>query len=89
MSESSRVQEVPRVLEQVLGFLRTTRMPSIAICDSGMGKTMLMQKFCTVHPPGFDPEIEHTNAGSSVANDRPSRRTSVIRTILVPSRTID
>ena len=31
---------------------RTTRMPSLAIYgDSGMGKTMLMQKFCEDHLP--------------------------------------
>ncbi len=36
---------------------RTTRMPSIAIFgDSGMGKTMIMQRFCAENPPGFDPE---------------------------------
>jgi chromosomal replication initiation ATPase DnaA len=35
---------------------RTTRMPSLAIYgDSGMGKTMLMQKFCEDHPPLVDP----------------------------------
>jgi Cdc6-like AAA superfamily ATPase len=34
-------------------------MPSIAIFgDSGMGKTMLMQKFCADHPSGFDAESE-------------------------------
>ena len=54
-----RVQMVTRVLEQVLDHPRTTRMPSIAIfADSGMGKTMLMQKFCADHPPGFDAETE-------------------------------
>ncbi len=32
-------------------------MPSIAIFgDSGMGKTMIMQRFCAENPPGFDPE---------------------------------
>ena len=31
-------------------------MPSLAIYgDSGMGKTMLMRKFCEDHPPLFDP----------------------------------
>lgn len=31
-------------------------MPSIAIFgDSGMGKTMIMQRFCAENPPGFDP----------------------------------
>ncbi len=35
---------------------RTTRMPSLAIYgDSGMGKTMLMKKFCEDHPPLVDP----------------------------------
>ncbi len=34
---------------------RTTRMPSLAIYgDSGMGKTMLMQRFCDDHPPLLD-----------------------------------
>jgi GTPase SAR1 family protein len=34
-------------------------MPSIAIFgDSGMGKTMLMQKFCADHPSIVDPETE-------------------------------
>jgi hypothetical protein len=42
-------------LEQILDHPRTTRMPSIAIFgDSGMGRTMLMRKFCTDHPPGVD-----------------------------------
>jgi predicted ATPase len=54
-----RVQKVTRILEQVLDHPRTTRMPSIAIFgDSGMGKTMLMQKFCADHPSGFDAESE-------------------------------
>jgi predicted ATPase len=54
-----RVQKTLQILEQILDHPRTTRMPSIAIFgDSGMGKTMLMQKFCTDHPPGVDAETE-------------------------------
>jgi type II secretory pathway predicted ATPase ExeA len=50
-----RVPKAIQVLEQILDHPRTTRMPSIAIFgDSGMGKTMLMRKFCTDHPPGVD-----------------------------------
>ena len=34
---------------------RTTRMPSIAgYGDSGMGKTMIMQRFRDLHRPAFD-----------------------------------
>jgi hypothetical protein len=43
-------------LNRLVDHPRTTRMPSIAIFgDSGMGKTMIMQRFCTENPPGFDP----------------------------------
>ena len=54
-----RVPKTLQILDQILDHPRTTRMPSIAIFgDSGMGKTMLMQKFCTDHPPGVDAETE-------------------------------
>jgi len=44
-------------LNRLVAHPRTTRMPSIAIFgDSGMGKTMIMQRFCAENPPGFDPE---------------------------------
>ena len=44
-------------LNRLIVHPRTTRMPSIAIFgDSGMGKTMIMQRFCAENPPGFDPE---------------------------------
>ena len=43
-------------MERLAAHPRTTRMPSLAIYgDSGMGKTMLMQKFCEDHPPLVDP----------------------------------
>ena len=43
-------------LNQLVAHPRTTRMPSIAIYgDSGMGKTMIMQRFCANHPARFDP----------------------------------
>ena len=54
-----RVQKTLQILEQILDHPRTTRMPSIAIFgDSGMGKTMLMQKFCADHPSIVDTETE-------------------------------
>ena len=44
------------VLETLLARPRTTRMPSIAIyADSGMGKTMLMERFKRAHPAVYDP----------------------------------
>ena len=43
-------------MERLAAHPRTTRMPSLAIYgDSGMGKTMLMQKFCEDHPTLVDP----------------------------------
>ncbi len=54
-----RVQRATQILEQILDHPRATRMPSIAIIgDSGMSKTMLMQKFCADHPAGVDAETE-------------------------------
>ena len=39
--------------EHLVSHPRTTRLPSLAIYgDSGMGKTMIMQRY---HPPSFDP----------------------------------
>ena len=44
-----------QILSRLLDHPRTTRMPSIAIYgDSGMGKTMIMEKFRREHPPLFD-----------------------------------
>lgn len=45
------------VLDELLDRPRTTRMPSIAIyADSGMGKTMLMERFRRAHPPTYNRE---------------------------------
>lgn len=42
-------------LEALLAHPRGTRMPSVAIYgDSGMGKTMIMQRFRDQHPQSFD-----------------------------------
>lgn len=42
-------------LEALLEHPRGSRMPSVAIYgDSGIGKTMIMQKFRDQHPPSFD-----------------------------------
>ncbi len=51
----SRANHVLQILNQLLDHPRTTRMPSFAIYgDSGMGKTMIMEKFRREHPPLFD-----------------------------------
>jgi hypothetical protein len=43
------------VLNEILARPRTTRMASVAIyADSGMGKTMLLQRFLTQHSGSFD-----------------------------------
>ena len=58
-----RAKQALGVLNRLVSLPRTTRMPSIAIYgDSGMGKTMLMESFCSDHPARFDPEagVERT-----------------------------
>ena len=51
----ARAGHVLQILNRLLEHPRTTRMPSIAIYgDSGMGKTMIMEKFRREHPPVFD-----------------------------------
>ena len=58
-----RAKHALDALNRLVAHPRTTRMPSLAIYgDSGMGKTMLMQRFCADHPARFDPEagIERT-----------------------------
>lgn len=43
------------LLDDLLARPRTTRMPGFAIyADSGMGKTMLMERFRRAHPASFD-----------------------------------
>ena len=43
------------LLDSLLARPRTTRMPSLAIyADSGMGKTMLMERFRRAHPATYD-----------------------------------
>ena len=43
-------------LNRLINHPQGTRMPSIAVYgDSGMGKTMIMERFRDDNPPGFDP----------------------------------
>ena len=52
-------------------------MPSLAIYgDSGMGKTMLMKKFCEDHPPLVDPRkgIERQQVLSIQLAGKPGER---------------
>jgi len=58
-----RAKQALGILNRLVALPRTTRMPSVAIYgDSGMGKTMLMERFCSDHPAHFDPEagVERT-----------------------------
>lgn len=51
-----RAKAALAAMDRLAAHPRTTRMPSLAIYgDSGMGKTMLMKKFCEDHPPLVDP----------------------------------
>lgn len=51
-----RAKHALGALNRLVAHPRTTRMPSVAIYgDSGMGKTMLMERFCSDHPARFDP----------------------------------
>lgn len=50
-----RAKQALAILQRLVAHPRTTRMPSLAIyCDSGMGKTMIMPRFRSEHPPVFD-----------------------------------
>ena len=52
-----RARRSLEVLDDLLERPRTTRMPSIAIyADSGMGKTMLMERFRRAHPATYNRE---------------------------------
>jgi chromosomal replication initiation ATPase DnaA len=52
-----RARRSLELLDELLERPRTTRMPSIAIyADSGMGKTMLMERFRRAHPATYDRE---------------------------------
>ena len=51
-----RAKAALAAMDRLAAHPRTTRMPSLAIYgDSGMGKTMLMKKFCEDHPSLVDP----------------------------------
>jgi hypothetical protein len=64
-------------LNKLIDHPRTTRMPSIAIFgDSGMGKTMIMQRFCAENSHGFDPNTgrERTPVLSLQMSGHPTER---------------
>ncbi len=51
-----RAKQVLDRLNLLVDHPRGTRMPSLAIYgDSGMGKTMIMERFRDRHPPSFSP----------------------------------
>ena len=73
----SRAARVLRILDLLLDHPRTTRMPSIAVYgDSGMGKTMIMQRFRDQHPSLFDSEagIERTRVLALQLAGKPGER---------------
>lgn len=72
-----RAKQALAILRQLVAHPRTTRMPSLAIYgDSGMGKTMIMQRFCNEHPPDFDASagVEQTPVLALQMTGRPSER---------------
>ena len=71
-----RADHVLQILNRLLDH-PTTRMPSIAIYgDSGMGKTMIMEKFRREHPPLFDGEagVERTRVLALQMAGKPGER---------------
>ena len=69
--------QVLRILDLLLDHPRTTRMPSIAVYgDSGMGKTMIMQRFRDQHPPLFDSQagVERTRVLALQLAGKPGER---------------
>jgi hypothetical protein len=65
------------VLNLLLEHPRTTRMPSIAVYgDSGMGKTMIMQRFRDLHRPAFDAHacVERTRVLALQLAGKPGER---------------
>ncbi len=73
----ARAGQVLRILNLLLEHPRTTRMPSIAVYgDSGMGKTMIMQRFRAQHPPLFDSQagIERTRVLALQLAGKPGER---------------
>ncbi|MGO9431566.1 TniB family NTP-binding protein [Rhodoblastus sp.] len=72
-----RAKQALAILQQLVAHPRTTRMPSLAIYgDSGMGKTMIMQRFRSEHPPVFDATagVEQTLVLALQMTGRPSER---------------
>lgn len=72
-----RAKHVLAVLEHLVFHPRMTRMPSLAIYgDSGMGKTMILQRFSSNHPPSFDPKagVRQTPVLALQMIGRPSER---------------
>src|SRR5258708_40013938 len=64
-----RARQALAILSYVLRHPRSTRMPSIAIYgDSGMGKTMIMEKFRLDHPADFDLRWRRAHRGPASAN---------------------
>lgn len=51
-----RARDALARLEELLRFPKRARMPNLLIFGaSGMGKTMVIEKFMRAHPPAFDP----------------------------------
>ncbi len=72
-----RAGQVLQTLNRLLDHPRSTRMPSIAIYgDSGMGKTMIMEKFRRDHPPLLDGEagVERTRVLALQMAGKPGER---------------
>lgn len=72
-----RAKHALSILERLVSHPRTTRMPSLAIYgDSGMGKTMIMRRFRSDHPPGYisEAQVEQTPVLALQMTGKPSER---------------
>jgi predicted ATPase len=58
-----RVQRVLDELEWRFDYPTCSRMPCLLLYgDSGMGKTMAIEKFTRLHPPSYDPKAGITKS---------------------------
>lgn len=86
-----RAKQALDIMNRLVRHPRTTRMPSVAIYgDSGMGKSMIVERFRTEHPACFDPNtgVERTPVLVMQMKSRPSERgfwAQIITTLGAPS----
>lgn len=86
-----RAKQALGLMNRLVRHPRTTRMPSVAIHgDSGMGKSMIVERFRAEHPACFDPDAgaERTPVLTMQMKSRPGERgfyTQIITKLGAPS----